>query len=205
MIQIQNFKAVFLPISLLFLIIIAFRGSSNQSPLSPVNTTSKKKNKNKKNKNKGINSSNGAANTVDAAAVKPTSLNVKKKKNKQKPNLGSTLTEPNTQVNLKEKHSVSTPIKHNVLIPTVENTVKNQSPNKKKRDKKKNKSGDNADKQVNKNEGKITETVQLTASKKLKNKMKERKQIGQLNRDKGKHQANKQGIGNKRKKKFQPK
>lgn len=129
---------------------------------------------------------------------KAASFKVKNKKNEQKLNLGvPTSTGPNTQVNSKEKHSVSTPMKH---VASVENTIKNRSPNKKK-----NKSSDNAYKQVNKHEGKIEQTVEFAASKKLKNKMKERKQIGQLNRDKGKHRVNKQGIGNKRKKKFQQK
>lgn len=135
-------------------------------------------------------------NTVNVASEKAALLNVKNKKNKQKRNSDASTSTINTEV-----MSVSAPIKHNV--PTLENIVKNQSPNKKKRDKKK--SNDNVYKQVNKNEGKITETVQLAASKKLRNKMKKGKQLGQLNSDKYKHQVNKQGIRNKGKKKFQPK
>lgn len=149
-------------------------------------------------------SDNVAVNTVNAAKEKAASLNVKNKKNKQKPNSGApTSTGDNIQLNTKEKHYVSSPMKHNILTPTFETTVKNQSPNKKKKDKKKNKSKDNPHKQITKNEDKITETVELTASKKLKNKIKQRKQIGQLN--KGKHQVNKQGVGNKTKKKFHQK
>lgn len=186
--------------------LINFRETSTQPSLSTDNTTLKKKNKRKKNKRKGINSDDGVVNIVNIASDEATSLNVKNKKNKQKPNLGvPTSTGFITQVNAKEKYPVSTPIKHNVLPPSVENTVKNQSPNKKKKDKKKKKSGDNPHKQVNKNDDKITETVELAASKKLKSKIKQRKQIGQLNKGNSKHQVNKQSIGNKMKKKFQQK
>lgn len=186
------------------LLLTDFREISAQRPLNTENTTSKKKKKNKKNKNKGINSDNGVVKTVNVSSDNAASLNVKNKKNKQK--LNSSISTPaglNTKAISKEKHPVSTPKKDNILPPTVGNTVKN--PNKKKNDKKKNKSSDNAYKQLNKNEGKVTETVELAASKKLKNKMKERKHIGQLNREKGKHQANKQGIGSKIKKKFRQK
>lgn len=131
----------------------------------------------------------------------------KNKKNKLKPNSDVPTLTGNTQANLKEKQAVSTPIKQNVAKPTVGKTVENQSPNKKKkRNKKKNKFNNNAPKEtVNKNEGKITETVELAASIKLKNKMKKKKQIGQLHSDKGKQQVNKRDVGNKIKKKSQRK
>lgn len=194
---------------------IDFREISTQS-LTTDNTISKNKKKNNKKKNKNSNSSTDLVNTAKTASEKTASLTVsenqnkKNKKNKQKPNSGIPASIGNSQVNLKKTQSGSTPIKQKVPKPTIEKTVPNQSPNKKKkRDKKKNKSNDNASKEtVNKNQGKITETVQLAASIKLKNKMKKNKQIGQLNSDKHvkhKHQVHKQGIGNKMKKNFRQK
>lgn len=60
-----------------------------------------------------------------------------------------------------------------------------QSPNKKK--KKNKKAGNPQSQTINKNENKITEKVEVTAAKKLKNQFnKKKKQIGQINSNKDK-------------------
>ncbi|KAI8434848.1 hypothetical protein MSG28_003340 [Choristoneura fumiferana] len=198
---------------------------TNTAAVQP-NNKNNKKNKKKNKKNKPARESKDDTATKDNNKTKEPAkqnLNVsnegkkqkKKRRNKKIKPLATetTVTANDTrqpQNNTKKSKTDATPVKAVADSKVIPQTP---SPNKKKnRKKNKNKNKNPAANPqqpvalVNKNEKKITETIEVAAAKKFKNKIKKenKKQIGQLKTNKGapENKPQSQGVGKKNKKNF---
>ncbi|XP_049866623.1 uncharacterized protein LOC126367252 [Pectinophora gossypiella] len=176
---------------------------------SETNSKKKKKQKNKKNKGKVPQGENNPVNLNSASIENKGESNAgqnqtKKKNKKKKTNAGKDLSKVTSPTKATTPQSKEAPAK------AVNNTsaTTTPSPSKKQKNKKKQPEGNQQQSKqvINKNDTKVPENLDAATLKKLKNKLKKKKQIGQINANKGKttNEATKQkqgGIG----KKFQKK
>ncbi|KAJ0180618.1 hypothetical protein K1T71_004022 [Dendrolimus kikuchii] len=183
--------------------------NQNISPtkLQLANVINKKKNKRNKSKNKtegqqNVNGSAAKQNTINIEKVVEKKANGpenqttgKKKKNK---NINKQVAAANTTLNVQKAETKFQ--NQNKTSEVILNFTPNTQKSGKNKKKKKNKQAgsNNQEQTVNKNETQITEKVEIAAAKKLKNKQKKRKQIGEFNVKKNKTQNPvKQGKGKK--------
>ncbi|XP_063378242.1 uncharacterized protein LOC134665271 [Cydia fagiglandana] len=175
-------------------------------------TTNENKKKNKKKKKKNKQGSDNKDNSQSSETKEPQNVNAKnegkkpKKKKNKKPNASQGVISNDTRQienNTQPKVEASPKPDANKKAPST------PSPNKKKNKKNKNKNkkpAANDQPIANKNENKVTPSVEAAAAKKLKNKLKKKnkKQIGQLKTDKVKTDKpveQGKGTGKKNKKK----
>ncbi|XP_026758049.2 uncharacterized protein LOC113517547 [Galleria mellonella] len=186
--------------------------STVPTAVSSNNQIKKKKRKNKKNK-PNANDGNKVPQTEqvqigsinEKSDIKSPNINIQDKNNKQK-NINDTGNKNSTETTLKSHTPLNDKLSNNSTALVVNKNV-SLNPNQKNKNKKnKNKSSNGSSKSVavvNKNELKITEKVEVNASRKLKKKLKKKnKQIGQISGKQGisRPEGKQNGINKKNKK-----